>query len=114
MSIARPDWGWEPIQSRGLNPAYTSVDEPVVQVARASCEQVLGQEPRLGFSSGYLDMDFMVNDLGIPSVNIGPGDVSLAHGGEEQVSVQELRSASRIYTRAALQLGQLPDREQSS
>jgi acetylornithine deacetylase/succinyl-diaminopimelate desuccinylase-like protein len=105
LSITRPDWHWKPIQERGLNPAFTRGDSPVVRVIRQAFREVVGHEPRMSFSDGYMDMDFTVNDLGIPTVNLGPGDVSLAHHREERLPIDQLLLATRIYLRAALELG---------
>jgi succinyl-diaminopimelate desuccinylase len=37
--------------------------------------------------------------LGIPAVNLGPGDPNLAHKPEEQVSLQEVRSVEQALLR---------------
>ncbi|QGP93113.1 Acetylornithine deacetylase [Neomoorella glycerini] len=102
VSIARPDWNWEPIRKRGLNPALTAVDSAVVSLVRETHQQVLGKDPVLYFTDGYNELDFLVNDLGIPSIQYGPGDSRLAHTSEERVEVEELITCTEVYARLIL------------
>ena len=66
----------------------------------------MGEQPRVGFSHGYLDMDFLINDLGIPTVCYGPGALALAHRDDERVKVCQLLSAARVYVLTALALAE--------
>jgi acetylornithine deacetylase/succinyl-diaminopimelate desuccinylase-like protein len=102
--ISRPDWHWEEIRQRGLNPAYTPVASPVVQAMRAAHQAVCGSEIALGYTNGYMDMDFMVNGLGIPTVNYGPGEPGESHTQHEQLRIDQLLAATRVYAVTALQL----------
>jgi acetylornithine deacetylase/succinyl-diaminopimelate desuccinylase-like protein len=102
--IARPDWKWPPIRQRGLKPALTAPDNPVaVAIARAHQEQT-GETVFTGFTNGYNDGDFLVNDLGIPTVNYGPGESGRSHTAEEKLRIDHLLTAVRVYLRAAGEL----------
>lgn len=102
--ISRPDWHWEKIRRRGLNPSYTPVASPVAQAIRSAHRQVYGAEIKLGYTNGYMDMDFMVNGLGIPTINYGPGEPGESHTPHERLRIDQLLASTRVYALAALQL----------
>ncbi len=45
-------------------------------------------------------MDFLINDLGIPTVQYGPGDSGLCHTDEENIEINQLIKASLVYKTA--------------
>jgi len=100
--IARPDWRWERIKERGLNPAMVSLDSQIVAAVRMSHQRVVGEPVELGYTHGYMDMDFLINDLGIPTVNYGPGDTAYSHTDHERLRVDHLLAATRVYALTAL------------
>lgn len=102
--VSRPDWHWEPIRMRGLNPSYTPATSRIAQVVQSSFRRLLGQEVKLGFANGYMDMDFTVNGLNIPTVRIGPGDSKYCHSIDERLSITDLLNVTRIYVLCALEL----------
>lgn len=104
LEVARPDWNWEPIKKRGLNPAVTSTDAKITQAVMRAHREVVGEPVELGYTNGYQDMDFLVNDLGIPTVNYGPGDTAFSHTDQERLDVSELLTATRVYALAALEM----------
>jgi len=104
VEISRPDWHWDPIKRRGLNPAYTPASSPVAEAVEAAHQRIHGQEVALGYTNGYMDMDFTVNELGIPTVNYGPGETKYAHTADEQLLIDHLLAATKVYVLAALQL----------
>jgi len=102
--IARPDWKWQPIRERGLKPALTSPTSQIsLSLARAHLSQT-GQQIEIGYTNGYNDGDFLVNDLGIPTVNYGPGESPRSHTAEEKLRIDHLLTAVRVYIRTALEL----------
>jgi acetylornithine deacetylase/succinyl-diaminopimelate desuccinylase family protein len=108
VQIDRPDWTWPAIKARGLNPAVTLGETPLTRVLAAAHEQVTGQALEVGYYNGYLDMDFLVNDLSIPTVNYGPGADELSHTDEERLDVSQLLAAARVYALAAWKLCGVP------
>lgn len=104
VEIARPDWKWERIRERGLNPSLTPPDSPVAQALAAAHQAVTGEAVDVGYTHGYNDGDFLVNDLGIPTVNYGPGESFRSHTIEEQLRINHLLTATRVYLRTALMM----------
>ena len=102
VCVDRPDWSWEPVRRRGLMPCVVDPSEPIVEAVSRAHESAAGSRSRLWFSSGYFEMDFLVNDLSIPTVAYGPGDPELAHTEREHVGKDDVRTAYRVYRRVAL------------
>jgi acetylornithine deacetylase/succinyl-diaminopimelate desuccinylase-like protein len=48
-------------------------------------------------------MDFLINDLGILTIQYGPGDSNLCHTDEERLSISQLLDATRVYAGVALE-----------
>lgn len=102
--IARPDWHWPPIRERGLNP--TCMDEHCALfdvLQRAGRKSGTGEIPKR-FCNGYNDMDFLVNDLGIPTLVYGPGDGAMAHTAHEEVAVDEVCRVAEVFCHMAEEL----------
>ncbi len=96
--IARPDWNWDPIKERGLLPALTDRGSRIVDYMKLSHVKVVNQEPLVFFTDGYQEMDFLVNDLGIETIQYGPGDSSLCHTDNEKLSISDLSVCTEVYT----------------
>jgi acetylornithine deacetylase/succinyl-diaminopimelate desuccinylase-like protein len=96
--IARPDWNWDPIKERGLLPALTDRGSQIVDYMKQSHLKVANQEPLVFFTDGYQEMDFLVNDLGIETIQYGPGDSSLCHTDNEKLSISDLSVCTEVYT----------------
>ena len=65
-------------------------------VGRAIEKVTASQTPVIGMSF-TTDARFVRNQAGIPAVVCGPGDVELAHGNDEWVSVDRLVDAAAAY-----------------
>jgi acetylornithine deacetylase/succinyl-diaminopimelate desuccinylase-like protein len=87
-----------------LNPAVTSTDAKITQAVMEAHREVAGEEVVLGYTNGYQDMDFLVNDLDIPTVNYGPGNSAFSHTDHERLDVSMLLTATRVYALAALEM----------
>jgi acetylornithine deacetylase/succinyl-diaminopimelate desuccinylase family protein len=84
-----------------LHPARTDGDSDIVHHALRSRTEVLGgpSEPQ-GFPA-CCDMVYL-SEAGVPSVILGPGDLSQAHVVDEHVRLTEVLQAAEIYARLAL------------
>jgi len=103
LSVARPDWNWEPIRERGLRPAVTPADAVIQGLVAHHHAAVVGHPVEVYFTAGYNEMDFLINDLDIPTVQYGPGDSRLCHTDEERLSIAQLLDATRVYIGLALE-----------
>ena len=102
VMTARPDWHWEPIIRRGLEPTLTDLDTPLYTYLNEAAVS-LGLAPvEKEFWTGYTDMDFLVNDMGIPTLVFGPGDNSLCHTAEEIIELDEVCRSAEIFCRTAI------------
>ncbi len=101
LELARPDWSWPPIMERGLNPTLMPADSPLFSfLEEAAAKSGLSKLDK-AFASCYYDMDFLVNDLGIPCLVYGPGDGRLNHSAAEAVSIDHVCQAADIYCHLA-------------
>lgn len=76
-------------------PAYTPVEERIVQVLTQSIRSVYGREPVISGLAGFTDMRFF-NQI-MPSVLYGPGSMAQAHVANEFVTVDNLINAAKVY-----------------
>jgi succinyl-diaminopimelate desuccinylase len=95
--VARPDWHWQPIRERGLNPTLMDINcelYPILQRA-AKKSGLASIEKR--YSNGYNEMDFLINDLGIQTLVYGPGDGQMAHSPHEEVDIDDVCNVTEVY-----------------
>lgn len=97
LEVARPDWKWQPIIDRGLNPTLTALDTPLYAALNEAVTSLGLPAVEKEFWTGYTDMDFLVNDLGIPTLVYGPGDNSLCHTVDEIIAIDEVCRAAEIF-----------------
>lgn len=97
--VARPDWKWQAIRERGLNPTLTNPDTVLFDVLERAAETVNISLTKT-ISLGYNDMDFLVNDLGIETLVYGPGDGKMAHTSWEEVDLDDVCKVAEIYCKA--------------
>jgi succinyl-diaminopimelate desuccinylase len=97
VEIARPDWDWEPIARRGLNATVAPLEAGLQDWVSDHHARVTGSPPQYYFTDGYNEMDFLINDLGIPAVQYGPGDSGLCHTDEERLDVAQLVTCTEVF-----------------
>ena len=87
--------------------AQISPSEPIVQSVLGACKQVLGSTPRLGGFPACDDAIFILKhhdpSLRFPVIPaFGPGMLSAAHQPNENIRVEDVIKATKIYSLAAL------------
>jgi len=96
----RQDWNWKRIQDRGIGSCSVDIESPVVQAVLQGVESVTGGPPELHVQNAWCETDFFVNDLGIPTVNLGPGKMELAHTSNEHIDIESAVAGAQILTSA--------------
>ena len=84
------------------HPTTTDPDHPVVTTLAAAFTDLTGQAPIYGGVPGSTDGTILNARKGIPIVTCGPGDIQIPHHIDEWVSVDEIKTAARMYVLAAL------------
>jgi acetylornithine deacetylase len=74
----------------------TPVDSPLVLALGASHQAVTAEPPTLEGVPYGSDLRFFTNQLGIPAVLYGPGDVAHAHTVDEFVEVEDVITATKV------------------
>jgi succinyl-diaminopimelate desuccinylase len=97
---ARLDYELEIIEIR--HPTFTDPQEPIVQALAEAYAALTGQAPIYGGVPGSTDGTILHARKGIPIVTCGPGDIHIPHHIDEWVSIDEIKTAARLYTLAAL------------
>ncbi len=76
--------------------SYIEADSPLVRIAQKAALSV-GYQPEVGYFPGHTDAEWTVNQLAIPTVILGPGDLATAHAANEVVPVCQLGQAAHMY-----------------
>lgn len=91
--------------ARNTYPAWvTAQDHPLVLATVRSVRETLGYRPRLGRWSFSTDGTYTAGVANIPTVGFGPGEERYAHTQHEQVRLNDVVDAARVYTRLAVDL----------
>lgn len=73
----------------------TSADEEIVHAARRVTSTLFGVENTIGVPYGTDGSK--LSKAGIPTIVLGPGDISVAHSAEEHVAISQLEKAVETY-----------------
>ena len=82
----------------------TPANHHLVTTAASVVERVLGYVPRVRRWEFSTDGVYTAGVAGLPTIGFGPGEERYAHTSEEQVRVQDLKSAARVYAELAMRL----------
>jgi acetylornithine deacetylase/succinyl-diaminopimelate desuccinylase-like protein len=92
-------------RTRNVFPAWaTAEDHPLVQATVRSVRDTLGYRPRVGRWAFSTDGTYTAGVANIPTVGFGPGEEHFAHTQEEQVRLNDVVDAARVYARLAVEL----------
>jgi len=84
--------------------AVTSKREKICKTLTKNVKQVTSVTPRFNLCTAFLDMRFLVNQAGIPTVSYGPGLLKTAHTADEYVLVDDLVIATKVLALTAMDL----------
>lgn len=102
--VARSYTGY-PIRVRNAYPAWVMPeDHRLVQTLARCIRDSLGFRPRLGRWAFSTDGTYTAGEANIPTVGFGPGDERKAHTMDEQVRLNDVVDAARVYARLAVEL----------
>jgi len=88
--VERQDWHWDKIQERGIGSCAVDPNSPIVRWVADAVQLVTGKPPEYYVQNAWCETDFLVNDLGIPTINFGPGKMELAHTSDEHIDIDSL------------------------
>jgi acetylornithine deacetylase/succinyl-diaminopimelate desuccinylase-like protein len=80
----------------------TPPEAPLAMAAQAARRTVCGEVGELTTFPAWTDGALLSGYAGIPTIILGPGELSLAHSPRESVPVGEITEAARIYAHLAL------------
>jgi acetylornithine deacetylase/succinyl-diaminopimelate desuccinylase len=81
----------------------TQPDAPLARAAVAARERVSGDAGPFAAFPAWTDGALLSGYSGIPTIVLGPGDLSLAHSPRESLPVEEIVEAARIYAALAIE-----------
>jgi len=85
-----------------MEPVAIDPDHEVVAAAQAGCEEALGRRLPYAAYPGGTDATFFISMAGIPTItSLGPGWLSVAHGPNECVGLDQLEQATVLYEEVA-------------
>jgi len=79
-------------------------DHPLVQATVRAVRKTLGFPPRVQKWAFSTDGAYTMGVAGIPTVGFGPGDERYAHTAEEQIRLDDVAAAARVYAQLAVDL----------
>jgi acetylornithine deacetylase/succinyl-diaminopimelate desuccinylase len=80
----------------------TQPDAPLARAATAARLRVTGDAGPFAAFPAWTDGALLSGYAGIPTIILGPGDLSLAHSPRESVAVEEIADAAKIYAAIAV------------
>lgn len=94
-----------PCRARTYFPAWLMPeDHPLVRAGVRAVEQALDYRPRLIHWLFSTDGAYTMGMAGIPTIGIGPGEVTQAHAVDEHVRLEDLYHAASVYATLAADL----------
>jgi putative selenium metabolism hydrolase len=92
-------------QGRNFFPAWAMPeDHALVQTLMRCVRETLGYRPRVGRWAFSTDGTYTSGMANIPTVGFGPGEERYAHTQDEQIRLNDVVDAARVYARLATEL----------
>jgi acetylornithine deacetylase len=96
------------VTSRGFGSARTPPEHTAVTALQQAHQAVYGAPPTLRAAPFGCDMAGWVRRAGVPTVLYGPGDIGVAHGSDEWVSLTATVDVAKVLTRATEHVLSIP------
>jgi putative selenium metabolism hydrolase len=94
-----------PCRMRETFPSWlTPENHPLTQAMVRSVRDTLGYRPRLGYWAFSTDGTYTAGTAGIPTIGFGPGEERFAHTLDDQVRLNDVVDAARVYAKLAMEL----------
>jgi putative selenium metabolism hydrolase len=90
--------------TKNAPPAYVSPDNIIVKTASEAVASVIGKTPELTKYKFGTDASYLSTIARIPTVGFGPGDETMAHSPNENVPIDEVIVAAKVYAILAARL----------
>jgi putative selenium metabolism hydrolase len=92
-------------RAKSYFPAWVSgASDPLAQALARSAREALGSAPRTGYWPFSTDGVYTMGTAGIPTVGFGPGKPEHAHTAHDQVRIEDVVKAARVYAQLAVNL----------
>jgi len=79
-------------------------DHPLVQATARAIRETLGYRPRIGQWAFSTDGVYTMGRANIPTVGFGPGEERFAHTVDDQIRLDDVVAAARVYARLAVEV----------
>ena len=91
-----------PAAQHATFPAWvTDENQPLVQAMERAAREELGARPKMSQFPFSTDGAYTAGVAGIPTIGLGPGDEKLAHTVDDQVRLDDVVGAARVYAALA-------------
>jgi len=97
-------------KAREFYPAWALDDDhPLVQATARAIRETLGYRPKIGQWAFSTDGAYTMGRANIPTVGFGPGEERFAHTVDDQIRLDDVAAAARVYARLAVELLGVPE-----
>jgi len=96
--------GYQAVQRASFPAWVTDENHALVQAMERAVRQELGVRPRLSQFPFSTDGTYTAGVAGIPTIGLGPGDERLAHTVDDQVRLDDVFGAARVYAALAVMM----------
>jgi putative selenium metabolism hydrolase len=79
-------------------------DHPLVQATAQAVRETLGYRPKIGQWAFSTDGVYTMGRANIPTVGFGPGEERFAHTVDDQIRLDDVVAAARVYARLAVEV----------
>jgi putative selenium metabolism hydrolase len=102
--LARSYTGYECRVKEYYPPWALDEDHPLVLTLSRVIKETLGYKPKIGQWAFSTDGVYTMGVMNIPTVGFGPGEERFAHTSDDQIRLQDVIKAAKVYARLAIEI----------